>query len=111
MIKLNEKANILIKYFVEGQKIRQIPRYSKFSKNTVRKYIRDHEHKLKDLDKAKSRDQVLTLIESLVEKPKYNTENRNKYKLTQEIKDQIANCIKINDKKNLEVNISNLEKR
>ena len=35
MVKLNEKADILIKYFVQGQKIRQIARSSKFSRNTI----------------------------------------------------------------------------
>jgi len=83
---LNEKANILIKHFVEGQSIRKIARESDFSKNTIRKYIRDNEEKIQNLDKTKYRDEILTLIESLVETPEYDSSNRNKYKMNESIK-------------------------
>jgi len=99
VIKLNEKADILIKYFVEGQKIRQIVRNSNISRNTVRKYIREHADKLMNLDKAKNREEILTLIESLVEAPKYDSSNRSKYKLTEAIEKDIADCIKTNEKR------------
>jgi transposase len=99
VIKLNDKANILIKHFVEGQSIRKISRESEFSRNTIRKYIRDHDEKLQDLDKAKSRDEILTLIESLVETPEYDSSNRNKYKMNEAIKKDIAYCIRENKKR------------
>ena len=83
---MNEKANILIKHFVEGQSIRKIARESDFSKNTIRKYIRDNEEKIQNLDKTKYRDEILTLIESLVETPEYDSSNRNKYKMNESIK-------------------------
>jgi len=41
MVKLNEKENILIKYFVEGKSKRQIARKSARSRNTVKKYIKN----------------------------------------------------------------------
>lgn len=98
-MKLNEKANVLIKHFVKGQSIRKIARESEFSRNTVKNYIRNHEEKLQNLDKAKSRDEILTLIESLVETPKYNSSNRKKYKMNEDIRDDIDYCIKENKKR------------
>ncbi len=96
---MNEKANILIEYFVEGQSIREIARNSKFSRNTIRKYVREHTGKLKELDKTRDRDEILTLIESLVEAPQYDSSNRSQYKLTEAIKEDIGLCIKANEEK------------
>jgi len=96
MVKLNEKANILIKFFVEGKSKRQIARETGKSRNTVRKYIRNHEEKLSKINKTLEKDKLIPLIESLVEKPKYNSENRNKRKLTEEIIKEIKDCLKKN---------------
>lgn len=58
VVKLNKKADILIKYFVDSHLIRKIARNSRFSRNTIRKYVREHNEKLKELDKAKDRDDL-----------------------------------------------------
>ena len=41
MIKLEDKAMILMKYFIEGQSKREIARRTGFSRNTVKKYIEE----------------------------------------------------------------------
>jgi len=99
MIKLNEKADILLRYFVKGESIRYIARKSGKSRNTVRKYIRKHEKQLSKLDKNLDDNQILALIESLVEQPKYDSSNRSKRKLTKEIIEEINLCLKNNKKK------------
>ncbi|MFW6026692.1 MAG: hypothetical protein ACOCRX_10145 [Candidatus Woesearchaeota archaeon] len=107
MVNLNEKADILIKYFIEDQKIRELSRNTRFSRNIIRKYVRDHFDKLKDLDQAKNRDEILTLIESLVEAPKYNSSNRIKYKLNESIKKISLLVLKLIKKEKAEVSINN----
>ena len=53
MIKLEDKAMILMKYFIEGQSKREIAKRTGFSRNTVKKYIEEHEKKLNKLSKGK----------------------------------------------------------
>lgn len=99
MVKLNGKADILLKFFVEGKSKRQIARETGKFRNTVRKYIRDHEDKMSKIDKILDKNKLLSLIESLVEKPKYDSSNRNKRKLTEEIIEEIKDCLQKNKKK------------
>lgn len=102
MVKLNEKADILLKFFVEGKSKRRIARETGKSRNTVRKYINKHEKKLSKIDKTLGKDKLLPLIESLVEEPKYDSSSRNKRKLTDEIINDIQKCLKNNKKKKMQ---------
>ena len=45
MIKLDQKAEILMKYFRENMSQRAIAKEMKISRTTVRKYIKDYEAK------------------------------------------------------------------
>ncbi|SJZ67812.1 IS21 family transposase [Selenihalanaerobacter shriftii] len=99
MVKLNEKADILLKYFIEDKSIRKITRETNKSRNTVRKYIRDHEEQLSKLDKSLREDEILSLIENLVKEPQYDSSNRSKRKLTDEIIEEINKCLEKNKKK------------
>lgn len=56
MVKLNEKADILLKFFVEGKSKRQIARETGRSRNTVRKYINEHSEKLSKIDRTMEKD-------------------------------------------------------
>src|SRR6056297_1697773 len=111
MVKLNEKAKILIKYFVEGKSKRQIARETARSRNTVKKYIKEHEDKLSRLNKTLDKDEIIPLIESLVDKPKYDVSNRSKRKLTKEIIKEINKCLEKNKKKKAQGNHKQLMKK
>lgn len=59
MIKLVQKAEILMKYFRENKSQRAISRELKISRTTVAKYINDFESKyevLEELEKDKDRN-------------------------------------------------------
>src|SRR6056297_1787201 len=111
MVKLNEKAKILIKYFVEGKSKRQIARETARSRNTVKKYIKEHEDKLSRLNKTLDKDEIIPLIESLVEKQKYDVSKRTKRKLTKEIIKEINKCLEKNKKKKAQGNHKQLMKK
>jgi|SRR5690554_690992 len=95
MVKLNEKADILLKLFVEGKSKRQIARETGRCRNTVRKYINEHSEKLSKIDRNMEKDKLLSLIESLVKEPKYDSSSRNKRKLTDEIISEIIILLEI----------------
>lgn len=106
MIKLEQKAEILMKYFRENMSQRAIARELKVSRTTVRKYINDYESKYKEIEKlAKDNDitnnDTLNLVSEMVSAPKYDTSSRRKVKLTDEIIEKIDELIKINDKNRL----------
>ena len=90
---------ILMKYFIEGQSKREIARRTGFSRNTVKKYIEEHDKKLNKLAKGKSRKEIIALIEAIVEPPKYDSSSRKKIKLTEEIIEEIDILIKENKKR------------
>jgi len=85
---LDQKAEILMKYFRENKSQRKISNELGISRTTVQKYIKDFETKQEklnilsktneDLNKLK----IQNLINDLSSKPKYNTSNRKKTKLT-----------------------------
>jgi transposase len=99
VVKLNEKADILLKYFMENMPIREIVRKTNKSRNTVRDYIRAHEKQLSKLEKTSRKDKILSLIEDLVKEPKYDSSNRSKRKLTKEIIEEINSCLEKNKQK------------
>lgn len=92
MMKLDQKAEILIKYFREGKSQRSISKELKISRTTVRKYIADYEsqnNKLNSLDEEKNKEEILLLIEEMSNSPKYDVSKRVKSKLTDEIINEI----------------------
>ncbi|WP_427340427.1 helix-turn-helix domain-containing protein [Caloranaerobacter sp. DY30410] len=106
MISLQQKAEILLKYFREGVSQREISRELGISRDTVRKYINEFEKKLQKLEDESDEKNILLLIEEMVLKPKYDTSKRKKVKLTDEVIEIIDNCLKENEKRNLQENQS-----
>ena len=83
MISLMDKQKIIISSFLEGKSQWQIHRESGFDRKTIRKYIYEYEEKraqILDGDEDK-----LILTEDIVDPPKYDSSNRKKVKLTEEI--------------------------
>ena len=101
MISLKQKAEILLKYFREGESQREISRTLGISRKTVRKYIKEFEEKLQKLGSESDEKKILLLIEEMVSKPKYDTSKRKKVKLTDEVIEIIDKCLEENEKKKL----------
>lgn len=101
MISLVEKSDILLKYFRENKSQRQISRETGISRVTVKKYIDEFEKKTKELnvlDKDNDQDLIMSLIEEIDLKPKYDTSSRTKIKLTDDIKSEIESLMLKNEK-------------
>lgn len=98
MITLLDKQKIILKHYHDGQSQRAIQRETGISRKTIRKYIKGYEEKKEALFK----DGVTSegeLIQSIVEKPTYDSSNRKKTRLTPEIIDRIAHYLKENEAK------------
>jgi len=102
MLRLDQKADILMKYFREGKSQRKISEELNISRTTVKKYVNEFESKNKELEKLKNenedREKILRLIEEMTEKPKYDTSSRKKVKLTEEVRKIIGDLIKKNER-------------
>lgn len=88
LITLNEKQKIIL-YWREGLSKSEIARKVEKNRDTVRKYIDEYENKKQELLNSTSTDKVPELIEDIVCKPKYDSSNRAKRKLTDEIISEI----------------------
>lgn len=96
MIKLKSKQNILIKYFREGLSQRAIAREVGMDRKTVKRYIEEYESKLQEIENSNGEIDKGELIQNLVDSPKYDTSNRVKRKLTDEIEEKIKNFLEEN---------------
>ncbi|PSJ32171.1 hypothetical protein UF10_01990 [Peptostreptococcus russellii] len=102
MIRLDQKAEILMRHFRDGDSQRKISDDLKISCTTVRKYIGEVNAKFKELDQLghneeKHREQILLLIEEIASKPKYDTSSRTKLKLTEDIIEEIKSMLLSNE--------------
>ena len=87
MISLVDKQKIIISSFLEGKSQWQIHRETGFDRKTIRKYTNEYEEKRVELLEGDGDKLILT--EDIVEPPKYDTSNRTRVKLTEEIIDKI----------------------
>ena len=106
MIKLDQKAEILMKYFRENMSQRAIAKEMKISRTTIRKYIRDYESKCEEIEKLASsnnttNNDTLNLVSEMVSAPKYDTSSRTRIKLTDEVIEKIGELLKENEKNRL----------
>jgi transposase len=106
VIKLDQKADILMKYFRENMSQRAIAKEMKVSRTTVRKYIKDYETKCEKVeelakDSNTPSNNTLNLVSEMVSAPKYDTSSRTRIKLTDEIMETIDELIKSNEKNRL----------
>ena len=95
MIILGQKIEILRMYFIEEKPKKQIARELHISKNTVKSYIADFLEGKKELLEAGV--PKYELIEKMIEKPKYNSTNREPKIMTDDIKEKIKEFIKENE--------------
>ena len=67
------------------------------SKDTVNKYVAEYEQKKQELLANNPEADTKELIHAIVEKPKYNSDNREPSKVTPELIKAIEECIKLNE--------------
>lgn len=90
MITLSQKQEIIIAAFLEGKSQRQIEREYKIDRKTIRKYInRYSESRNALIENPNNIDDNRLLMDDIVAAPKYDSSNRIKLKLTDEIIDRI----------------------
>lgn len=99
MVELYQKQQIIISGFLEGKSQRRIAKEQGIDRGTVAKYIREYEEALKELSKGDFERNKLDIINNIVETPKYNSENRYKRKLTDEVIEKIEQHLKDNERK------------
>ncbi len=87
LITLNQKQKIIIDALIEGKSYRSIAKEVGIHRKTVAKYVKEYEEaKNKLIENNENNDAPIPeLIEAIIEKPKYNNQNRKKRKLTPEI--------------------------
>ena len=96
MVKLNQKQRIILKH-IDGISNRSIASELHMSKDTVNKYVAEYEHQKQELLANNSEADTKELIHAIVEKPKYNSDNREPSKVTAEMIEAIEECLKINE--------------
>lgn len=101
MIGLLQKQQIIISAYLEGKSFRSIARETGINRKTVAKYVKEYEEARQKLleDTEYKGDDKRELIDSIVEKPKYNSQDRQKRKLTPEIIEEIKFHLKENELK------------
>jgi len=96
VITLTQKQKIILKH-INGMSNRGIAKELQMSKDTINKYISEYEQQKLELLSANAEIDTKELIQAIVEKPKYNSENREPSKVTPEMIKAIEECLEINE--------------
>jgi transposase len=98
VVTLTQKQQIILKH-LDGISNRSIAAEMHVSKDTVNKYVNEYEqHRSRILSENPNADPN-ELIRNIVEKPRYNTSNRSRTKVTAEMIEEIENCLKTNEQR------------
>ena len=96
MIKLTQKQKIILKH-IDGMSNRSIAKELNMSKDTVNKYVLEYEQQKREILVQDPHADSKELIQSIVEKPKYNSKNRKPSKVTPDIIREVEDCLKLNE--------------
>ena len=88
VIILKDKQEIILMHIRDGKSKREISRITGKDRKTVSKYINEYEEKRKSLIEGGAFN-TEEIINSIVEKPKYDTSKRKKRKVTEEMLNRI----------------------
>ena len=99
MLKLKDKLDVLMRHNKYGEGIKRIAKETGFSRNTVRDYIREFEETRKILIERDSNTDTLSLIDTIVEKPKYDSSSRTRDVMKDEFIEKIKEYLLDNDYK------------
>src|SRR5215216_2774556 len=101
MLDVETNHQIILLYFKEGLSQRKIAKQLKISRVTVKARIAEYE-RFKSQPASASPVATCATIKYLTHGPAYDSSNRTKRKLTQEIADIIDVCLQENETKRLE---------
>ena len=93
MINLMDKQEIILSHFRDGKSQWQIHRDTGISRKTIRKYVKEYEDRKRKLMGTKDTE----LIADIVSPPKYDSSNRVRRKLTDEMIERIHFFLRENE--------------
>ena len=101
MINLNQKQDVVLKHIREGKSQRQISKETGISRETIRKYVRDYEKKLVEVNDSLGEVGKIDIIDEITSTPKYLSSPRGKRALTDEVMELLEQFLKENEQKRL----------
>lgn len=101
MIDLNQKQDVILKHIREGKSQRQISKETGICRETIRKYVRNYEKNLVEVNENLDEIDKTNIIDDITSKPKYLSSPRNKKALTDEVLERINGFLKENEQKRL----------
>jgi len=101
VIDLNQKQDIILKHIREGKSQRQISKETGICRETIRKYVRDYENKLIEVNDDLGEIDKINIINDITSKPKYISSSRVKKALTDEVMEKLKHFLKENEQKRL----------
>jgi len=93
---MSTKQKIILYYFRDGKSLRQIARELHIARRTVSKYIESYRASKSEQELSPT---SVTLSNEIVKPPSYDSSNRGKRKLTEELTSRIDGYIEANEKK------------
>lgn len=101
MISLEEKQQIILRHYHDGESQRKIHKETGISRKTIRKYIKNYEQAKRELLENNSGCHN-DLAADIMDKPQYDSSKRKKVKLTEELMARIEFYVKENETKRAE---------
>ena len=99
VIILNKKQDVILKYIREGKSQRQISKETGICRETIRKYIKNYEDRLLNVNENLDEVGKTDIIDDITSKPKYSSSSRSKRALTDDVIERIAQFLKENEQK------------
>lgn len=101
MINLDKKQDVILKYIREGKFQRQISKETGICRETIRKYIKNYENELQNINDNLYEVGKTNIIDDITSIPKYKSSPRNKRALTDDVIERISQFLKENEQKRL----------
>lgn len=98
MISMNQKQEVLLRYFRQEHSKKQIARDLGLNIKTVRKYVETHLLQRTALDQAQGQE-IEALMEALTQAPGYDSSSRQRRRLTQDLQQKIDGYLSENQRK------------
>lgn len=89
--------NKIISLYLQGYNKSEIERQTGKTRPTIRKYISEYEEYVQAIEQAATLEEKEELIIKSNAKPKYNTENRRRYKVTDKLINRVRELIEKNE--------------
>ena len=92
-------VSAIIKLKEQGLSNRGVAKTLGIDKKTVNKYWNEYKENLQKLEKTDNEKEILNIQENIVSKPKYNSENRSRRKVTPEFLNALEKILEDEEKK------------